>query len=706
MTEPWAATGGPRHGGVADDRVTLIDGSTFCISERDGRVRAGHAQGLFVRDSRYLSRWELRLDGVLPEPLTTHGKEPFGATFVGRMPPQPGLADSWLLVLVHRFVGNGMREDIELRNLSREPVSCVVTLDVDADFADLFDVKGGVAGAKGTVSVGRGDAAIDFTHDAALPQGVRIESHGAAEVSGRTLRWVAAIPPRDSWTVTLETQPFERGEPLPLRHPYGRPVEHTEPARSLREWRERGPRVNTADGDLAAVLRQSVEDLGALRMFDPEHPHRAIVAAGMPWFMALFGRDSLLTSWMLLPIDQRLAIGTAQTLAAHQGAVANPVTEEQPGRILHEMRFGQSAALALGGGTAYYGTADATALFVMLVGELRRWGLDDQRFKELLPHVDRAMTWLTGDGDPDGDGFVEYRRATENGLANQGWKDSWDGVTFASGEIARAPIALAEVQAYTYGAYRARAYLAGEQGDDDARQYWSGVAAALKRAFNETFWLPDRGWYALGLDADKRPIDALASNMGHCLWTGIVDDDKAPEVARHLVSPELFSGWGIRTLATSMAAYNPMSYHNGSVWPHDNALCAAGLMRYGFVTEAQRVAVGVLAAAREFGHRLPELFCGFDREEFAEPVPYPTSCSPQAWAAAAPLLLLRTLLRLDPELPQGRVSCDPAMPARYLPLEISGLRVGDDELTISVTEEQTVVRGLGTPPAQRRRPDG
>ncbi|GAA5107760.1 glycogen debranching N-terminal domain-containing protein [Haloechinothrix salitolerans] len=696
MTEPWAATGRPDHGALGEDRVTLIDGSTFCISERDGRVRVGQAQGLFVRDSRYLSRWELRLDGVLPEPLITHRGEPFGATFIGRMPPPAGHADSWLLVLVHRYVGNGMREDVELRNLASEPVTCVVTLDLDADFADLFEVKAGRGGARGTVAVANGDSAIDLRHEhTPLGQAVRVESLAAAEATGRTLRWVATIPARDTWSVTVSTQPFEHDVPLPLRHPHGHPVEHTEPARSLREWRQRGPRVSTADVDLAAVLRQSVEDLGALRMFDPKHPRRAVVAAGMPWFMALFGRDSLLTSWMLLPIDQRLAIGTAQTLAAHQGVVTDPVTEEQPGRILHEMRFGQAAALALGGGTAYYGTVDATALFVMLVGELRRWGLDDEQFEELLPHIDRAMAWLTQHGDIDGDGFVEYHRASENGLVNQGWKDSWDGVTFASGELAASPIALAEVQAYSYGAYRARAYLAGEQGDEEARRHWSDRAAALKGTFNETFWLPERGWFALGLDADKRPIDALASNMGHCLWTGIVDDDKAPEVARWLLSPELFSGWGIRTLATSMGAYNPMSYHNGSVWPHDNAICAAGLMRYGFVPEAQRVAVAILAAAREFGHRLPELFCGFSRDDFTEPVPYPTSCAPQAWSAAAPLLMLRTLLRLDPQLPQGHVAVDPAVPARYLPLEISGLRIGASELTIRVTEDETVVHGLG-----------
>jgi glycogen debranching enzyme len=452
--------------------------------------------------------------------------------------------------------------------------------------------------------------------------------------------------------------------------------------------------VRTADPGLAAVLDRSIEDLGALRIFDPEHPRRPVVAAGAPWFMALFGRDSLLTAWMTLPWDASLAAGTLQTLAAWQGRETETASEEEPGRILHEVRFGPASAVALGGRKAYYGTADATPLFVMLLGELYRWGYKPSVIEALLPHADRALDWIEQFGDADGDGFVEYCRKASHGLANQGWKDSWDGINFADGKVAEPPIALAEVQGYVYAAYRARSELAAGSGDQAGARLWRKKAKTLRRAFNERFWLPDRGWYAVGLDRDKRPIDSLTSNIGHCLWTGIADADKAAIIARQLMSEDMFSGWGIRTLAKSMAAYNPMSYHNGSVWPHDNAICAAGLMRYGYTEQAQRVAGVILDAAAHFGYRLPELYCGFSREEFGAPVPYPTSCSPQAWAAGAPLLLLHTLLRMTPDMPSGRLWCAPAVPERYLPMRVGGLSLAKARVAVELWQSGWEVTGL------------
>ncbi|WP_199433819.1 amylo-alpha-1,6-glucosidase [Qaidamihabitans albus] len=692
---PWASTGGPAGRRSTDGHVTVIDGSTFCISAGDGAILPGNAHGLFARDTRFLSTRELRIDGRRPEPLTAVLDEPFAATFLGRVPPAPGHADSSLLVIVRRYVGDGMREDIEIRNVGPTAATCAVDLHVWADFADLFEVKEGRAHPAENISVSRTGRILELTRRRAdRIHGVAVTALRAPVMDGTTLNWDVLIPPRSEWATCVEARPIDGGVPMPLRHPCGYPVEHTLPARSLREWRSRGPEVSTSDAGLAAALERSVDDLGSLRIFDPRHPERAVVAAGVPWFMAVFGRDSLLTSWMLLPLDERLALGTLQTLAAYQGTTVDPRTEEQPGRILHEMRFGPAASLALGGGNIYYGTADATPLFVMLLGELRRWGLDQREVEALLPHADRALDWIERHGDLDGDGFVEYQRATEHGLANQGWKDSWDGITFADGDLAHSPIALAEVQGYTYAAYIARAHFAAEAGDLDAARHWEDKATSLKRAFNEAFWLPERGWYALGLDAEKRPIDSLTSNIGHCLWTGIVDDDKAPAVAQHLLSPEMFSGWGIRTLATSMTAYNPMSYHNGSVWPHDNAICAAGLMRYGFVEHAQRVAEAILDAATCFDHRPPELFCGFPRDEFDPPVPYPTSCTPQAWAAATPLHLLRTLLRFDPQIPSGRLWCDPVLPERYLPLSISRLGLSDHDVSLDVTTGGARLRGL------------
>jgi glycogen debranching enzyme len=330
----------------------------------------------------------------------------------------------------------------------------------------------------------------------------------------------------------------------------------------------------------------------------------------------------------------------------------------------------------------------------MLLGELRRWGLAADVVDSLLPAADEAMKWIEDYGDRDGDGYVEYQRATDRGLANQGWKDSWDAIRFADGRLARGSIALCEVQGYVYGAYLARAHFADELGDAATAARFRSRAAALKTAFNRDFWLEDRGWFAMGLDGEKRPIDALASNIGHCLWTGIVDQDKAQAVADRLLSPEMFSGWGIRTLASNMVGYNPLGYHVGSVWPHDNAIIAAGLTRYGFVDEAHRVIVGMLDTAGFFGGRLPELFGGLSRDDVPFPVSYPSSCSPQAWAAASPLLFLRSILRLDPWVPHGKVWIDPQLPKAIGRLRVDRIPLAGRRVTVDVEHESVTVEGL------------
>jgi glycogen debranching enzyme len=695
VTAPWSAGQAPVIPGLPGGTVTLIEGSAFCISEPGGDIAPGQPQGLFVRDTRVLSRWTLTVDGRTAEPLSVQQADPYVASFIGRLPPPPGAAaDATTLVTRHRYIGDGMREDIAIRNTAREPAELELTLAVGADFADLFEVKAGLALSAAARATAAGSTLTFDARRGEHRHGLLVRGDGQPAAIGSAMSWRAVVPARGEWLITVEAVLVWDGIPMTPHYRRGQPVEHAVPARRLREWRHGAPRVRAPDPDLAPVLRRSIEDIGALRIFDPGHPDRPVVAAGAPWFMALFGRDSLLTSWMLLPWDDSLAAGTLQTLADLQGRAVEPAAEEEPGRILHEVRFGPAAWLTLGGRSAYYGTADATPLFVMLLGELRRWQWYHDLPSKLLPHADRALEWMQRYGDADGDGFIEYCRKTSAGLVNQGWKDSPDGINFADGTIAEPPIALAEVQGYAYAAYRARAAFAREAGDARGVRHWETTAARLKRAFNQAFWLPDQGWYAAALDRDKRPVDALTSNIGHCLWTGIADQDKAAAVADHLLSADMFSGWGIRTLATSMAAYNPMSYHNGSVWPHDNALCAAGLMRYGFTAHAQRVAEAIFDAAARFGHRLPELFCGFPRGDHLAPVPYPTSCSPQAWAAAAPLHLLRTLLRVTPKPDGHQLWCAPAIPRRYLPFQVSGLRMGPSRLTIDIQDESWHVTGL------------
>jgi len=695
MSTPWTWTGGSpsmsQQGGI----VTLVEGSAFCISGRSGDIASGLAQGLFFRDARFVSRWELKVNDGHPEPLAADSTTPFSATFVLRAQPTPGHADSTLLVFRHRHVGRGMREDLVVFNYAEEPAYCRVELDVEADFADLFRVKEGRPGGDGNVSVDVGRSEIAFRYSKGpVRKGMRLTTSEPGATTYHQLTWEVIVPARGSWCTCLQVAPIIEDEEIEPRYLCGQPIEEATPQQRLEQWRRDVPVVETDYDALKDVLEASAEDLGALRIFDPEYPERTVVAAGAPWFMTLFGRDSLITSWMALVVNPDLALGVLQTLARFQGTKVDARNDEEPGKILHEMRFGDAAGLSLGGGSVYYGTADATPLFVMLLGELRRWGLAADVVDSLLPSADRALEWIEQYGDRDGDGYVEYRRSSDRGLANQGWKDSWDAVRFADGRLARPPIALCEVQGYVYGAYLARAHFADELLDPDTAARYRAKAAQLKENFNRDFWIEDKGWFALGLDGQKNQIDALASNMGHCLWTGIVDEDKAARVAKHLLSPDMFSGWGIRTLAESMTGYNPVSYHNGSVWPHDNALIAAGLMRYGFVDEAHTVILAMLDAAEGQGHRLPELFSGLSRTDVRFPVSYPSSCKPQAWAAASPLLFLRIILRLDPWVPHGKVWLDPILPDRIRHLKVERVPLGGRRVTVEVIDGTITADGL------------
>ena len=693
MTQAWAYGGSPNLGAAGS--VTLVEGATFCICAPSGDILPGAEQGLFFRDTRFLSRFQLTVDGLDLEALAAQCLAPYAGTFITRRPPRAGTADSTLLVVRHRYVGDGMREDIIVRNLGRETAGVLLLLEVDADFAGLFEVKEGRARRRDAIEVSASATDLSMSYQFGLDsRAVRVSGDTEAKAVPGQITWQLVVEPRTYVTVSVQVIPAQDGVEVLPRYAPGQPIETSQPAARHEAWRQAAPLVSTPEERLGSLLATSAEDIGALRMFDPDHPDRVVVAAGVPWFMTLFGRDSLLTSWMLLPVDPTVALGTLQTLAQLQGDKVDPLTEEEPGRILHEVRAGPDAEMALGGGNLYYGSIDSTPLFVMLLGELRRWGLATSQVDALVRHADRALEWMEQFGDRDGDGFIEYQRATDRGLVNQGWKDSFDGINFATGELAQPPIALAEVQGYAYAAFLARAHFAREVGDVDLTRHWSERARRLKQQFNEAFWLPDRGHFAVALDAEKRQVDALASNMGHCLWTGIVDQDKAASVARHIMSPEMFTGFGVRTLASTMGAYNPMSYHNGSVWPHDNAIVAAGLMRYGFVTEAQRIVLGLLDASEQIRSRLPELFCGFDRQEFDLPVAYPTSCSPQAWSAAAPLYLLRTLLRFDPWVPFGRVWCDPAVPEQFLPLRIDRIDLAGTKVSIDITDDGWHVEGL------------
>ncbi|WP_353987928.1 amylo-alpha-1,6-glucosidase [Ruicaihuangia caeni] len=689
---------------AGEGAVTIVEGSSFCISAANGDMVPTLPHGVFVRDTRLVSRWTLLVDGMPVESLAAMTPEPHRAVMIGRAAHVPGQADTPVIVERDRRLDGHLRELVTLRSFSRTELKCRVEVVLEADFADIFEVKEGRAAgvAQPRVSEPRGRMLIESaSHPERL--GLAVSAARSTLAADRVI-FDVTLPPHGTWSEELRLNPTRAGEEITFRPHQEGIADMLSSSEKYLDWHANIPRPALEDGAIEKVLLQSHRDLGALRIEDPVHRERQVVAAGVPWFMALFGRDSLLTSFMSLPLDPSLALGTLRTLAELQGTATEPASEEQPGRILHEVRLGATTNLALGGKSVYFGSIDATPLFVDTLAELARWGGLPEDHADLLRAADNALEWVEEFGDRDGDGFVEYARLNEHGLINQGWKDSWDGINFANGSLAEAPIALCEVQGYVYSAYRSRAELASFAGQLDQASDLEQRAAALKAEFNARFWLPDRGYFAIALDKDKRPVDACASNMGHCLWSGIVDDDKAAHVAEKLLSREMFTGWGIRTLASDMGAYNPASYHNGSVWPHDNAIIAAGLMRYGFVEEAQRVIYALFEAAARFDSRLPELFCGFDRSEYAEPVPYPASCSPQAWAAAAPIMMMRTLLRFDPCLPRKEVWLAPTVQETLGAVQLRDIPLAGSRVSLDVSGRGVSITGVPEGLTLRREP--
>lgn len=672
---------------VPASSLTLTEGTTFVICGGDGDIGDSSLDGVFVGDTRICDRLVLTVNGERIQALAATQTSPFHAVMVGRT------LSSNMIVFREHWVGSGLRSDVKLRNTGASPELVTVRYQTGSDLAGLFEVKNGRPPvARATTSIEDRLLRLDGP-DRRRATTVRPSPPALLDAEG-TITWRVQVPAHGEWSGCLEVAAVRADEELPLSYRCGTSPEGAAPSTRQARWQANLPRLTAQLPGLADAVARGAYDLGALRIFDPDHPDDPVLAAGAPWFMTLFGRDSLIASWMALIIDPNLALATVRTLARLQGTRTVAATDEQPGRILHEVRLGGSSSLALGDGDIYYGTADATPLFVMLVGELHRWGTPLADLKPLLPAVDNALGWIAGPGDPDRDGFVEYQRATPHGLINQGWKDSWDAISFADGRLADGPIALAEVQAYAYAAWQAGAELAAAVGDHAKAADRRHRADSLRERFNRDFWMADRDAYALALDGDKRQVDAIASNMGHCLWAGIVPPSRVGAVSRWLLSPELASGWGLRTLATSMARYDPLSYHNGSVWPHDTAIAIAGLRRGGRPAEALQLAQDLLAAASATGGEMPELFSGISRQDAPVPVGYPASCRPQAWASGAPLLILRSLLGINPNAPAGRVDLDPVLPPGQSRVTLGSLPLAGRYAQLEIDGDTVTVHGL------------
>lgn len=653
--------------------VSILDGSTFLVSSENGDINAKPEQpeGLFFRDTRHLSLWKLTVNNVVLDALSTDTIEYYFAQFFCIPPTGTIYQNPTLSIIRQRMVGDGFVEELSLLNHGTENQQVMLQLQAAADFADIFEIKDALP-KKGEYyhHVRTGQLVLGYKREGFVRETIIATSIAPTEIDENRISFRITLAPKQCWRLQVQAKPATDSveySPTFADSRLGNKLRD-----DLVQWIENAPELTSYPDQVRQLYMRSLVDIAALRFHPETLPDYSIPAAGLPWFMAMFGRDSILTSFQALPFVPALASTTLRVLAATQGTVKDDFREEEPGKILHELRFGELTYFKERPQSPYFGTSDATPLYLILMDEYERWTGDTELVRSLENSARAALEWIDRFGDSDGDGYIEYQRKTSLGLENQCWKDSWNSILFSDGRVAQGPIATCEIQGYAYDAKVRCARLAKEIWQDEKlASRLEKEAADMKQRFNRDFYVPERKFFALALDGKKQKVDSLASNIGHLLWSGIVDDDKADGVAKHLMSPELFSGWGVRTMATSEAGYNPIEYHNGTVWPHDNSIIAAGLARYGYRADAARLISGMMTASIFFRFRLPEVFAGYAREETGFPVQYPTASSPQAWAAGAPLLGIRVLLGLEPH---GEVlASDPALPEWVGTLALEGI---------------------------------
>ncbi|RUL93836.1 glycogen debranching N-terminal domain-containing protein [Verrucosispora sp. FIM060022] len=635
--------------------VSILDGNTFLVSDRCGDIEPSldFPTGLFAFDTRFLSTWLLLLDGERLQPLSVDDAESYRTRYF-LVPGEPThFLDTKVSIIRSRAIGDSFDEDLTVLNHSGQDMTFTVRLEIAADFADLFEIKD-TRGKQGDLTVTVEDQALRLAYRReAFHRETVVRSSAPAAIDKRGMTFSIRIGPHGEWTTRLGITTViygPRGQDVRTRLPMAGSRSTAAIQAEHAELVANAPKLGCDCEPLATAYQRSLEDLAALR-YESIALGVRLMAAGLPWFMTLFGRDSIITSLQVLPFLPDTIPPTLMMLAGLQGHRIDDFRDEEPGKILHELRYGETAGFEEQPHSPYYGSADSTPLFLILLDEYERWTGDSQLVKQLEYTARAALAWIDTYGDLLGTGYLWYQtRNPRNGLENQCWKDSWDGISYSDGRLPGFPRATCEMQGYAYdaklrGARMARLFWNDPQYADQLER----EAAELKERFNRDFWLPDKEYYALALDGDGTPVDALSSNMGHLLWSGIVDESRAARVVEHLLGPRLFSGWGVRTLGDDQSRYNPIGYHVGTVWPFDNSIIAWGLWKYGFRQEAGQICESMLGASRYFDGRLPEAFAGYERDLTEFPVQYPTACSPQAWSAGTPLLLLRVLLGLEPE---------------------------------------------------------
>jgi glycogen debranching enzyme len=704
-------------------RQAIKHGDVFVVSHTDGLIHPGCdcGQGVYYHDTRFLSGMTIALEGRAPTKLSFTAEH----NFFSRMEAvnadweragEPTIKRETIHFGSTRVVDGGVQERLEVRNFNPFPVKTQMVVEYRSDFKDIFEVRGFFGKSRqgtflhprqwelGAELVYQGaDGVVRHTRIAFDRPAASITAHTWPDTheTGVRITWDVELAAKGGeWSVSIGLTPCidgagSRGDADQPPPPMG--IDRIE---ALQAAREAGlARIGSSNAGFHQFVNRGIEDLLTLSMPTPDG---LFPTAGIPWYCCPFGRDSLITAIQSLPLSTEFAVATLRFLARHQGSKLDPYHEEAPGKIMHEMRVGELANLGEIPFSTYYGTIDATPLWLVLLSEAYRWTGSKELLADMWPHALRALEWIDTYGDIDGDGFVEYAASDEKGLSNQGWKDSFDSVIHPDATLASAPIALAEVQGYVYDAKVRMAELARVLGEDSLAERLDSAAGQLKQQFNEAFWCAEEGYYAIALDGGpcyqkgsatngpKRRVRSKTSNPGHGLWSGIIAAERVPDVVRAMLAPDMFNGWGIRTMSAQSPNYNPISYHNGTVWPHDVALITQGMANCGYKEATVRVMSGLFEASAHFEYRrLPELFCGFERQDrFAKPVPYPVACSPQAWAAGTPLMLLTAALGLQADAPNGLLRVvQPTLPAWLGDVEIRGLRVGAASIDLAFRQQ-------------------
>jgi glycogen debranching enzyme len=655
--------------------VSILDGNMFMTSDRNGDVDVESfvPTGLFAYDTRFLSRWDLTVDGKGLNSLSVDDLQHFETRYFLVPGAATHYVDAKISVIRHRWIGGSFHEHLRFINHDDEPADLRVRIDMGSDFADIADVKDLPVRRTGelTATVENGGLRLAYQRDV-FQRATLISSSTSGEADEHGMTFQVHLEPQAEWETELDVQTIMlsvRGRDIREKVIPQKGRDRARLRQELEDLRTRAPKLTDERGTVRRIYERSLTDLAALR-YTPLTVHMPLTAAGLPWYMTLFGRNTLLTCLQTMPFVPDLSIPTLQVLSANQGAVLDDVREEEPGKIVHEGRYGERSAFEELPLAPYYGSADATPLFVILLDEYERWSGNAELARQLEPEARLALAWINEYADIMGDGYIWYqRRNLDAGLENQGWKDSPDAICYHDGRIATEPRATCELQGYAYAAKLRGARLARDVWNDPG--YASDLekeAAGLRERFNRDFWVADGEYYALALDGDGNQVNVLSSNMGQLLWSGIVEQQRATKVAEHLVGPRLFNGWGVRTLAQGEARYNPISHHLGAVWPWDNSFIAWGLRRYGFAEEAGVIAQGILEAAQYYQGRLPNAFGGYERALTKYPVGLSEAEGPQSWSAGAPMLLIRTLLGLEPEA--GHLLVDPALPQGMGDLEL------------------------------------